>query len=320
MRPGHKGLTRRMTDWVGLATAAFLAICAIGVLVVVVALVVACLQLLTVLAKKRLSPKKQSDAPSTEHFKILGRMTRMARPTLLMTPAKQPGFSKLGGEPGLPRGMAWPAGEKASRAFLAQVDLAEVRAAEGPDWLPADGRLYTFYDDQRPGFADLVQIVHSREPAGENAPCPADVSPKLRFPERRVEFLRLRSIPSLDWLGVDVRDLDDDVDLDELADLPNEAFGDELQHRIGGYPSEIQDEQMALSCERLRRGLDPYDGEEPTPALLRASKAWRLLLQIDSDPMLKMNWGDGGMLYVFIREHDARAGDFSKTVTLFQCY
>jgi len=300
----------------------------IGTFVLIMLAIVAVLTLLGMasgyihlaLDNVRRRKRRQSGQRSTGGSHIRGRMTRMARPTLLMTPTKQPGFSKLGGEPELPPSLAWPAGQKASRAFLAQVDLAEVRAAEGPDWLPADGRLYAFYDDQRPGFADLVQIVHSREPAGENAPWPADVSPKLRFPERRVEFLRLRSIPSLDWLGVDVRDLDDDVDLDELADLPNEAFGDELQHRIGGYPSEIQDEQMALSCERLRRGLDPHDGEEPTPAILRASKSWRLLLQVDSDPALKMNWGDGGMLYVFIREQDARAGDFSKTVTLFQCY
>ena len=269
--------------------------------------------------RERYFPRKRSGGNLAESARIRGRMTRMARPTLLMTPTKQPGFSKLGGEPDLPIDQVWPGGQKASRAFLAQVDLAEVRAAEGPDWLPADGRLYAFYDDQRLGFADLVQIVHSREPAGESVSCPANVSPKLRFPERRVEFLQLRSIPSLDWLGIDVRELDDDVDLDELPD-PNEAFGDELQHRIGGYPSEIQEEQMALSCERLRRGLDPYSGEEPASAILRASKAWRLLLQIDSDPALKMNWGDGGMLYVFIREQDARAGDFAKTVTLYQTY
>lgn len=268
----------------------------------------------------RLFQRKRSAIASTESSRIRGRMTRMARPTLLLTPTKQPGFSKMGGQPELPEGQAWPSGDKCSRSFLAQIDLTEARAAGGPDWLPKDGRLYAFFDEMRFGFPDLVRVIHSQEPASGPAPHPADVSPKLRFTERRVAFLRFRSVPSLDWLGVDVRELDDDIDLDELADLPDEPFGDELQHRIGGYPSEIQEEQMALSCERIRRGQQPDESEEPSPAMQRASKAWRLLLQIDSDPGLKMNWGDGGMLYVFIREQDVRKGDFSKTVTISQTY
>ena len=270
--------------------------------------------------RERSLPRKRSENASSDGVRIRSRMTRMARPTLLMPPTKQSGFSKMGGLPELPAALTWPSSDKRPLSFLTQIDLAEARAAGGPEWLPEDGRLYAFYDDRRLGYADLVRDVHSREPAGAPRPYPADLSPQLRFTERRVAFLQLRSIPSLDWLGVDVRELDDDVDLDELSDLPNEPFGDELQHRIGGYPAEIQEEQMALSCERIRRGRQPDEGEEPTPAMQRASKAWRLLLQIDSDPGLKMNWGDGGMLYVFIREQDARKGDFSKTVTISQTY
>jgi uncharacterized protein YwqG len=262
---------------------------------------------------------KRPDPSGSDGRRLRGLMKRLARPTLLLAPAKTTVFSKLGGAPELPEGIAWPEGEKAPRAFLAQIDLGEVKAADGPDWLPPEGRLYAFHDEWRAGFADEVRILSSQAPPGPAAPPPSTLAARWRFQERGAVFLPFISIPSLDWLGVDVADLDvSEAELDELADAPNEPFGDELQHRIGGYPSEIQDGRMRLECEYLARGLEPEG--EPPPNILRASREWRLLLQIDSDPALGMNWGDGGRLYVFVRQKHALAGDFSKTVTLSQSY
>jgi hypothetical protein len=267
-------------------------------------------------------PNRHATAAPGAAAAVIRRVRRMARSTLLLAPTKAPGFSKLGGQPEMPEKVAWPSSENRPRAFLAQLDLAEVRAAGGPEWLPGEGRLYAFCDDQGAGCSDHVTIVHSAEVAGAPREWPPTLSAQLRFPERRASFLVFTSIPSPDWLGVDLEALDlSDDDRDELADMAGEAFGDELQHRIGGYPGEIQPAHMPLECEHLARGLDPpeWDAEVP-PAVERASKSWRLLLQIDSDPALKMNWGDGGRLYVFIREKHALAGDFSKTVTLSQTY
>jgi hypothetical protein len=266
-------------------------------------------------------PKRHATAAPSAAAAVVGRVRRMAQPTLLLAPAKA-GFSKLGGQPELPEEIEWPSSESRPRSFLAQLDLAEVRAAGGPEWLPDEGCLYAFCDDQSAGCADHVSIVHSAEAAGAPREWPPALPAKLRFPERRASFLVFTSIPSPDWLGIDLDELDlSDDDRDELADIAGEAFGDELQHRVGGYPSEIQPAHMALECEHLARGLEPpeWDAEVP-PAIERASKSWRLLLQIDSDPALKMNWGDGGRLYVFTREKHAMAGDFSKTVTLSQTY
>lgn len=249
-------------------------------------------------------------------------MKRAARRTLLLVPTSEKVFSKLGGDPELPSEAAWPVVDTGPRAFLAQLDLAEVRAGDGPEWLPETGRLYFFYAESLAGDRNLVRVLHSDEPSGPPVEPPPGLNRNLRFPERRNGFLKMTSIPSLDWLGVDVREIDvSDEELDELADAPMATFGHELQHRIGGYPAEIQESRMPLECEHMARGLpDPvYDAEVP-PAIERACREWRLLLQIDSDPALGMNWGDVGRLYVFIRERHARAGDFAKTVSLWQTY
>lgn len=250
-------------------------------------------------------------------------MQVMARPTLLLGPAKSPGFSKLGGKPELPSGVSWPTGADGPRAFLAQFDIGELHASGGQDWLPSEGRLYMFLDEERGGFADHVQIICSHEAPGPPVPAPAALSRKLQFPERRVEFERFTSVPNPDWFGVDIgvlRSADRTV-WAEVARIADAPAADVQQHRIGGYPNEIQETRMPLECEHLARSLPPpVWGASVAPEMAQALKSWRLLIQIDSDPALKMNWGDGGRLYVFIREEDARAAEFSRTVTLFQCY
>ena len=145
-------------------------------------------------------------ANPSEAARIRGRMKRMARPTLLLTPTKTPGFSKLGGEPELPAEAQWPAGSEEPLAFIAQLDLAEIRAADGPEWLPETGALYVFNDDQRYGFADHIRSIYAPDGVRALRPAPPSLGRRQRFAERRVGFLRMTSIPSLDWLGVDLRE------------------------------------------------------------------------------------------------------------------
>jgi uncharacterized protein YwqG len=144
-------------------------------------------------------------------------------------------------------------------------------------------------------------------------------------PEKRVSFRRFKSAPSTDWLGPQAYEFErenPDIDLrEQAAGVTLPSFGG-VAHRIGGYPDEIQSDCMRVVCERISRGLPAYDDKQGPvpPEMEKASKDWRLLVQIDSDGDLDWNWGDGGMLYVFIRREDARRGDFSQTVTLEQCY
>jgi hypothetical protein len=251
---------------------------------------------------------------------LAARIKRLVRPTLLLVPATQPGFSKLGGDPELSVDLAWPQGPEGPLTFLAQIDFAALGTQSRIDWLPQEGRLYAFYDPEGHGLSDVVRVHYAIQPCGAAMPAPKGVW--RRFPERRVAFSALRSAPSLDWLGLDASEVGcDEEEFESLERIGDAPPPDEVQHRIGGYPNEIQPERMWLSCEHLARGLpEPsWDADIP-PAVERAAKEWRLLLQIDSDPALKMNFGDGGRLYVFIRERHARRGDFSKTVALWQTY
>jgi uncharacterized protein YwqG len=275
-------------------------------------------------AKDRVGRRNRRPAHRVEvgrAARLLARVRRLVAPTWLLIPAKEPGFSKLGGDPELPLGTKWPPGDRESRLFLGQIDLGAFRPHGGPDWLPDTGRFYVFYDPERHGCADVVSVYYCTEPAGP--PVPRPPSRRSAFLERKVAFMAFRSAPSPEWLDVDCGELGVDIEaLDtQVAAFADAPPDDELQHRIGGYPNEIQDECMPLSCELLARDHSrAASAHEVTPAARRASKEWRLLLQIDSDPALEMNFGDGGRLYVFIRERHARAADFSKTVTLWQTY
>ncbi len=247
-------------------------------------------------------------------------MKELACPTLLLTPTDELKFAKLGGRPNLPANLDWPIGYERPCTFVAQIDLAVVAPLSGIDWLPLEGKLFAFWDPDGADAPDAVRILWSQQAGDAEVTAPAGAKPAL--PERRVGFVKFTSAPSLDWLGIHVSELDvDEREVREFEDSSDAPSPDEIQHRLGGYPNEIQPGQMALFCEYAARGLpDPtWDAEVPS-AIDRASKTWRLLLQIDSDPALKLNFGDGGRLYVFIRESDARAADFSKAVTIWQTY
>lgn len=249
-------------------------------------------------------------------------MKALARPTLLLLPADRPVFSKFGGAPDLDdRHANWPTCKVTRRfpkleittsmGFIAQLDLGEVRAAGGPDWLPDQGRLY-FFAEPWMGAALHVAVLD-----GVKSPIAVPVLPK-GFPlvERRIAMTPATSYPDLEWLVDDLSELDIDSDaFDRLADFPS-AHMPTPEHRIGGYATAIQGLSMELECEQM---LATLEGREPTGGRPSDSD-WRLLLQVDTDADLKTKWGDGGRLYYWIREADARAGDFSKIQMVGQSY
>ena len=119
----------------------------------------------------------------------------------------------------------------------------------------------------------------------------------------------------IDWKSL-TRDEERTLDAAILGFLSPEPA-----HQVGGYPGNLQWDGMEIQCAvaTARDGdIRNLGEEEPTPADLEAARDWRLLLQVDSDPAAGFDWIQGGRLYFWVHEADARSGDFSRVFVLAQ--
>lgn len=261
---------------------------------------------------------------------ILNAMRAQSRPCSLLRQGD--GKSRLGGLPdGLPFA-DWPKRNGAPLAFLGQIDLDEIRSANGPDWLPADGSLLFFYDaaEQPWGFdpADrggwrVLHLPMDGQPSDSAGATGAPPLPPL--PEKRLSAHASQSLPQAnsDRVGIDLQGLTDG-EFDSVFDASSAHYGRFPAHQVGGYANPIQGDDMELEAQLVSNGIycgDPEGYQSPRAQELKGgAEDWRLLLQLDSDDDVAMMWGDGGRLYFWIREQDARRTDFSNVWMVLQCF
>ena len=245
---------------------------------------------------------------------IVAQMESMVQPCLRLA-AGGGGRSRLGGGPEMTG--PWPRYEGRPLSLVAQLQLEEVRAAGGPDWLPAAGRLLFFYEFEHGAWGLAPEDLGSfavRWETGVAAPAtpPADLT-EGQFADFPVTFTTDRSFPDAERLDIDWRNLSRKED--RALEVALEAMAPaEPVHQIGGYACAIQGDQMDVECQKINQRLHPAD-----EAAGDGAADWRLLLQIDTDEAAGMMWGDTGRIYFWIREQDARAGDFGKAWMILQC-
>lgn len=225
-------------------------------------------------------------------------------------------------------GGAWPRHHGRPLSLIAQLDLAEMRAAGGPDWLPAEGRLLFFYDLELspwgfdPNDAGGAIVRYETVMSGASGE-PDDLPADGRFETYPVRFVPDVSLPSEERLTIDWKTLSAQEQY-ELEAAVEAATPAEPAHQIGGYPLAVQNDGMELECQLVTSGVYTGNAKGYSRSNVEAAKPsaadWRLLLQLDTDNDAEMTWGDTGRLYFWIREQDARAGDFSKTWTILQCH
>lgn len=218
-----------------------------------------------------------------------------------------PVTSKLGGLPFTPLYTDWPSAmiekgtKKRPMAFVGQFNFAEIVEAvpELVGVVPSQGLLQLFYDVEEfpwgtyPNdfnhirinwFPDLEEYRH------EAMATPVDSYPVKEF---GLKFSYRPSFPEPYELDIP----------EEVESVYWETLIHDSHHQIAGYPSAIQD--------------DPLDGFEQLNASNGAP--WQLLLQIDSDEVMGLNWGDAGTIYLCIAADSLATADLSQSRLTLQC-
>lgn len=273
-----------------------------------------------------LSGKKDLPELSGRFDEVMSALQQASKPCVLLRGGE--GNSKIGG---LPDGMPakeWPTLDGAPLSFLAQIEMADVRQANGPDWLPSEGRLLFFYDTEHqpwgfdPADRGGWRVIHQ---STSKSDLPSlDILRDAIFPEKRMRAIAGKSLPeaSSERIGMDLQGLTDE-EFDQLYDATEEPYEGMPAHQVGGFPSPIQGDHMELEAQLVSNGLycgDSSGYDDPRAKELASGVAdWVLLMQLDSDDDVDMMWGDGGRLFFWIREQDARRGDFSNVWLVLQC-
>jgi uncharacterized protein YwqG len=223
------------------------------------------------------------------------------------------GRSRLGGAPDTT--LPWPRFEGRPLAFVAQVDLPQVQAAGGPNWLPPTGRLLFFYAIGRGSWGAYasdksVAAVLLEQAAPGPATAPEDLDPDWMLEGYGVIPVQAPSYSNEERLKLDCSEFDLEswhAFYEALTQLEPASPA----HQIGGLPGPIQFDTMEDDCHAIWRELGNAGGD---------ASDWRLLLQLDTDFDADMMWCDMGRLYFWVREQDARAGDFSNVWAILQSH
>jgi uncharacterized protein YwqG len=241
--------------------------------------------------------------------------------------AIQPGQSKLGGLPDLPAGTAWPDMKGAPMEFIGQIQLADAHPLDSAGALPAQGLLSFFYDSAQQTFgADPndragLKVLYFDQPASAlqrtDAPASLPAQGRARVcsigmsDEVTLPLQPNLEIASLQWSEDDQQHYDGA--LQQLTSDVKHPI-----HRLLGHPDTIQDD-MRMECQLAANGVaDPSAVPDRVKQLTAGADDWIVLLQVDSDPSIGMQWGNAGMLYFWIRRQDLAQKRFDNAWVVLQ--
>jgi uncharacterized protein YwqG len=242
------------------------------------------------------------------------------------------GCSKLGGLPDIPPDFEWPLWQGRPLDFLLQIDLEEVSQYSVCDPLPKSGRLLFFYDmREQPWGSDPEsrgswRVIRITEPVCNlvRSEPPWGIFRSLFFSPCALSFYESLSG---NWRTIPDREMN----LRESEAKTYREFVHSLSwgtsHQVLGEPNCIRREvrDMQEQCQLVSHGRSVRSDSNATlesifvEMLKNEAVSWRLLLQLDSDPIAEMDWAEGGYLHFWIRQEDLQECNFSEVWVLLEC-
>ena len=216
-------------------------------------------------------------------------------------------FSKFGGLPVVPPEFEWPTDNGKPIPFLLQLDFSEVNPKGELKNFPSAGLMYVFVEETVNKESETEHIkkilFFDKEEYLFDAEEPYNLQKKYK--EIYVAPNFIKTYP-------------DTIDCDEALDIccarPHGGMDDAYYslccenmdcHLVGGWPSHVQDGGFIKDCRESE------------------DENWVLLLQIKSEYTLDYDdeflWGDGGVIYIYIKEKDLIARNFDNIKLDMQC-
>jgi uncharacterized protein YwqG len=245
--------------------------------------------------------------------RLLTTQIDFVRARAAVNPHLKPWQSKVGGLPYWPKGQAWPTSPDGLELFfLAQINFSEIPALTP---FPSSGLVQFFinnddlygmdFDDGE--VQDTFRVLFYDNPSTEMSQLQSKIDLERDYdclPHRPEESYQLTF--SLEQEVVPVTDVkfgqvfggDFWQQFGEQEWQLMEDFGKKVRsdgHKLGGYAYFTQD--------------DPRLSHDPM----------LLLLQLDSDELMDLMWGDMGVGHFFIRESDLLRRDFSRVLYDWDC-
>ncbi len=228
--------------------------------------------------------------------------------------------SKFYGTPRVADLAAWPTYMGALLLPFAELDCAQLQAEVGCKELPHSGALLVFLaidDEGAPLEDDEFNPVHIHVQYTEApASCRYEFEGMPTYGAQAILFKTDQSnYPGIESTIVSSANFNDET-LEQYRLFLDKKLPDGVSedHRLGGYPFLIQNDDLDIRAYAKHFGHSPRNAAELTEAA-----RWRLLMQIDSDD--NFMWGtDSGMLYLMIHEDDLAVLNFSKVIAITDGY